>query len=418
MVDYSASAFPSTGYPYERSNSSILYFLIVLVYTIAVFIPETSLFGIASLMTLMKMLRYLCYAGVVIKMIHDRYTDTMLWFMIILGVCCVIVSVMSDNKTALFNTLLIIAAKDADGEDILKASLVARSILLALTVILSQCGVVTDYIFDVSSRSRHGLGFSWTTYAPVMFFFLVLCYACLRREKVSLFDVLVIEAVNYWMFRKTNTRLVFLMTAVFAVIVYIMGLYIRNNQCRYKTSKVEKMLITVPVLCCVLGIVIHAAYTPYNHFLYRLNTLMSTRLVLGHNAIIKYGITLFGQPIRWVGQSRNSTGGLYNFVDCSYLQILLEYGILFLVIVVLLYTMIMYKAVRSKNRYLELSILFICIFCISEARLFTLQYNPFLLLTFSELVSVNDRMIPASIREEWLLRGVSARNMANEGISK
>lgn len=85
---------------------------------------------------------------------------------------------------------------------------------------------------------------------------------------------------------------------------------------------------------------------------------------------------LLGTKIEWIGFSHNATAGAYNYVDCSYMQILLENGLIPLVIIIAVYTYIMYMAVKEKDFYLQTAVLLITAFSITEPRLLNLAYNP------------------------------------------
>ena len=86
--------------------------------------------------------------------------------------------------------------------------------------------------------------------------------------------------------------------------------------------------------------------------------------------------SLLGTKIEWIGFSHNATAGAYNYVDCSYMQILLENGLIPLVIIIAVYTYIMYMAVKEKDFYLQTAVLLITAFSITEPRLLNLAYNP------------------------------------------
>lgn len=104
--------------------------------------------------------------------------------------------------------------------------------------------------------------------------------------------------------------------------------------------------------------------------------MLSGRLELGCFGWRDYGFSLLGTKIEWIGFSHNATAGAYNYVDCSYMQILLENGLIPLVIIIAVYTYIMYMAVKEKDFYLQTAVLLITAFSITEPRLLNLAYNP------------------------------------------
>ena len=57
---------------------------------------------------------------------------------------------------------------------------------------------------------------------------------------------------------------------------------------------------------------------------------------------------------------------------------------LFLIIVLLIYSVVLYKAVRQKDYYLISIVTVILIFSVTEPRLMNLAFNPFPLLAFGK----------------------------------
>ena len=153
------------------------------------------------------------------------------------------------------------------------------------------------------------------------------------------------------------------------------------------TKFFKKLFVFFPSVICVFAIAIHYFYNPDNELWMKLNDLLSGRLRLGKQGIAEYGISLLGNSIKWVGYSADAVEGTYNYVDCSYLQILLEYGLIFLVMVIAIYTVIIYKAVKNENYFLLWSVIFVLIFSITEPRLMNLSFNPFPLLVMCNLDS-------------------------------
>ena len=81
----------------------------------------------------------------------------------------------------------------------------------------------------------------------------------------------------------------------------------------------------MPILAAA-SFVLTILYTESISVLAVINQLLSNRLRIGRSGIVTYGIRPFGQTIDMIGAG----GGLtwpqeYNFVDCSYIHILLRY---------------------------------------------------------------------------------------------
>ena len=112
------------------------------------------------------------------------------------------------------------------------------------------------------------------------------------------------------------------------------------------------------------------------------------RLSLGRKGMVDYGITLFGQPVKWVGNGLqvllNGYSAEYNYVDSAYLQILYQYGCLLLILILIVFSALVYISIKREKFYLTWILLIISVYCITEPRLVNLTYNPFILLCATE----------------------------------
>lgn len=137
------------------------------------------------------------------------------------------------------------------------------------------------------------------------------------------------------------------------ITIIIFAIYRLNvNNGRF-IQKLKGVFIASPVVVAIFAILLHAFYNPQNTIYFQLNKLLSGRLALGQNAMSEYGISLFGKDIEWIGFNMEETlRGAYNYVDCSYVKILLDHGILFLGIVLLAYTYML------KNQYRKAVLLY------------------------------------------------------------
>lgn len=334
-----------------------------------------------------KLIRYMGYAFCCVKifdeLIEKRKIYLTVLFVIVLFVSCV----NSTNKTMLLYSIIMIAANDMNGKKIMKMSLYIQGMSLFFVVILSQFGIFHDYLFiRDEGRYRHALGFSWTTTAPILFFFFLLIYFYLKKNKVNLLITFSFAIINVWFYVMTNSRMAFALSFVFILFMIIQ----KGNRSRWKwICKWNKLYKFLPEITCVMSLIMFKFYDESISIWFRLNSILSDRLHLGVNAINQYGFSLFGKTIEWVGFSiKNPTmedAIGYNYVDSSYLQLGLNYGIVFLCIVLLIYSAVMNRAIKRKDYYLVSIITIILIFSITEPRLMNLAFNPFPLLAFCKL---------------------------------
>lgn len=147
-------------------------------------------------------------------------------------------------------------------------------------------------------------------------------------------------------------------------------------------------LVSMPVLSALIYILSNS-YQQDNEFLATINETITGRLELGKKGLDDYGISLFGQDVPMVGFGGATTlEEEYFFIDSSYLNILLRYGIMFLVMVFIIYGVICYR--YKKDTVLMLSVVLLAISCFIDHHMMEAAYNP---LTYALLAKTGDIML-------------------------
>lgn len=335
------------------------------------------------LLWMLKAIRYVSYLLFLCKIIidSDRIKRTFLLVIISVSIIIFISVIQSSERAILFFWLVFLAAKDVSDERLVQYILAVQVAVLIITVLCSQIGVVKDYIVIESFRTRHYLGFRWVSFAPAFLLFIFLEYLFLRKGNISLCKYILFMVGNFYFFYMTGTRLAFLVSLIFMIfsLSFLRHFYIQRLGKRHW----KPFFLFLPWLCSGFSIWCHLAYDPSNPIWVKANTLLSGRLRLGNVAIMQYGFSLFGTKIEWISQSIESVVSViegYNYVDCSYLQIALQYGIIPLCLVLFGYSVLMASAFQRKQYYLCWILAAILVHSIVEPRLLHFWYNPFLLL--------------------------------------
>lgn len=338
----------------------------------------------------LKLIRYIGYALCSMKILDDSIEKKSIYWIILLFVVLFVSCISSTNKTMLLYSIILVAAKNIDEKKIMKMSLAIQGMSLFLVVIFSQLGISRDYLFVRNEgQYRHALGFSWTTTAPILYFFFLLIYFYLKKNKANLMIIFLLAIINVWFYIMTNSRMAFAASSIF--ILFMIAQKMNPNRWKWM-GRLNKLYKILPEIICAISLVMFKLYDESIHSWFRLNSILSDRLRLGANAIEQYGFSLFGKPIEWIGFSikkptmEEAIG--YNYVDSSYLQLGLNYGLIFLCVVLLIYSIIMNRAIKRKDYYLVSIITIILLFSITEPRLMNLAFNPFPLLAFCKLEKV------------------------------
>ena len=324
-----------------------------------------------------QIIRFACYFLCVVRIfLKDSYKKESFIVAIIAIGLCVLCAVTNGENLIFFYMLFLLAVNGCDSERIIKVCLYAQGIVLFVTTCLSMCGFIDNASVFTGGRLRQYLGFTWVTFAPGLFFFICVEIIYLKKGLVSwkLYIPLIVYAIVLYI--QTKTRMLFFMNVLVLTYFLVFG----KKLVKTDQEKIFRMLVITPWICAIISFVMVWLYGKGNRMMISLD-LVINRLGLAYNGIQKYGIHLFGQPISWLGNSLyNIADWRYNYVDCSYVQTALNYGGLFLILVLMVYSIILYNSYTRGDFYLSIIIVFILVLCITESRLFDLSFNPFILL--------------------------------------
>lgn len=346
--------------------------------------------SITTLLWILKAIRYFAYLLFLCKIIIDSFhiKRKNLLCMIEIFLLVFISAIRSSEGEVIFFLLICLAARNIPAKRLVQCTLSIQVTVLFITILCSRTGIVQDYIIQEHFRVRHYLGFRWVTLAPGFFFFILLEYLFLQEKKRSLCQYTFLMIINFWFFKMTGTRLSFAASLFFGAFSLLVLDGVHSIQWRRHGWKI--FFLSLPWVCAGLSIWCHVAYDPSKPIWAKINTLLSNRLILGSNAIKQYGFLMWGQKIKWISPSIESISHKiegYNYVDCSYLQIALQYGIIVLLLLLAGCSCLMARAFREKQYYLCWILTATLIYCMVEPKLLHSCYNPFILLPFSSLSS-------------------------------
>ncbi|MBE5889733.1 MAG: hypothetical protein E7282_02065 [Lachnospiraceae bacterium] len=286
----------------------------------------------------------------------------------------------SGYMQSLLVPFFLLGAVDLDSKPIVKTAIAVEGGILALLLILSQLGLTEDYVFENAGRIRHALGTNWCTVPIISFYFIMLGYIYIRAERFKWYEAVVLELMNLYLFYMTRTRMTFVVATAFLAFFAIQSLWKEPWKI---FSKLKWFWVSCPFILAGISLVAIVAYRPESEIWVKINKLFSNRFVLSQSALSDYKITLFGQDITWNGHyilsPTSSAEHPYNYVDCSYLQYLLSYGVVFLIIILALYSWGIYKCIKANNYWGVFVLLLVLVHSMTEPHLMNIKVNPLLL---------------------------------------
>lgn len=333
----------------------------------------------------------------------DVYTFKM--FMAVAGMfaCSAIVFVSSGYFWPFLWVLMLVSAKDVPFKKILQLYLLLNIIIMGLAFIAAMLGVIENLAYNSDNPNndtlRYSFGCVYTTDFAAHIFFMLLTAYYLYYKSLRWYHYagtcIIAGAIYYYCNARLDTICILLLVVFFGI-YHIMRWQKEREQITVPSAEAEGIqlitfkrtrtclklkklfaklaLISMPVTGLFMYL-ITSAYSPDDELLESINLTITGRLALGKKGLKQFGVSLFGKdvPMEGMGGSLVHTKP-YFFIDCSYLFILLRYGILFLGIVFLIYGVICYK--RKEDTALMLAILLLAISSAIDHHLLEEAYNP------------------------------------------
>lgn len=219
-------------------------------------------------------------------------------------------------------------------------------------------------------REREGLGFTYTTFAPNYFFSIVIEWFFLNQDKkksILWSQRFFIILINLFLYKKTGTRATFL----FVMCIVLIDLVNKVNrfQSFFGKSVVKKIYIIMPLTSLFLSIFYNSSVM----WMSELNDILSQRLRYSQMGLANWGISLFGKSVLW-----NTNPSEYNYIDSSYINILVCYGGLVFIILIIGFSIAVKYACRISDRKLAGALFIWAVRAAIDPQLFLMWFDPFL----------------------------------------
>ena len=226
-------------------------------------------------------------------------------------------------------------------------------------------------------KVAHSYGFKYYSSPGYIAMALTAIYLYLH-ENSSYFKLGIIAFINYALFLY-HTNQTSILISVFLIIVYI---FTRKIKILTFDNKIWNCFSTVfPSLLCLGTVELINLYAINALILSQSFSTLTSRLKYSLQAINQYGISLFGTKVTMYGNTQryygNATSGFY--IDSGFLYSLIAYGIIFTVVLILIYTII-YKYTVKCDGFLFVWMSVILAACVVNNYLLSCYFNPLIFL--------------------------------------
>ena len=294
-------------------------------------------------------------------------------------VLCLIVAIKSKNYYLIDTGVLIVVSRNVPFRLILKCTLLVQICLMILTLLSSSFGIIENRIYYRDDGSaRFSFGYSYASYLAQAYMYMCISYVAIRKKEISLITLIMMLVGNIVIFVQTDTRNPFIITFTLVVIAGLLRFtnfdLVKLRFFRFATP------FAIPLMASV-SIYLGWFYNPFSTTYSTLNWMLSARISLGNKALHLYGIKPFGQYIQFI--SSGAAGGMvqgYNYVDSSYIQMLLVDGIIFSIVLYGLFYLVTKALVHDNDYFLIICVILIAVHSTIDPQLIYLWFSPFSLI--------------------------------------
>lgn len=337
-------------------------------------------------------LLYLAVAIILIKIYGiDQYKLKEYVYISIVLLLAVISWRLVRNINILLYVSFILGAKNIEFRNIIKLFFGTVCILLVGTVLISQANIVKDFVYIRDGFHRHSLGISYPTDTAAYIFYLLLAYYYLKFKKLTWRSYVAVFLLDIVIYELTQARNSFILILLTIPVIWIAQ---RASQKHLVSRGIASFYWAVVPLTAYCTVLLAWLYNGGNKFFKIMDHALSGRLSLSHQAIKKYGFSLFGHHITengWGGakglKNFHNPGFSYFYIDSSYIRLVVIYGVIIGVLIVISMTVIAYRSTLRREYVLAAIIMLISLHCVVEQHLIDFNYNPFLLALLATLPS-------------------------------
>lgn len=375
-----------------NEKKEIIYLTFLSIYLMMTILDLNTVLGESKNSFIISIIKYMCLAGIMVKILvcdvkqYDKKTYIKIAILLILS--C-IVSFVSNNRIFVQYIILILGAYKIPFGKIVKYALMAEGIIVLIIILLSLINVIPNRIFGRSNSDavRYSLGFKYATYPSIYVWYFSMLYLYIRKNKIKWWEYTILLIINAIFYAVTDSRNELICSIAIIVLVILFN-KIENKRFEKILQLCAKYLM---VFCTIISIILAFAYNPQNELMKKTNSILSDRLNLANKALNDYGIKIFGNKINWVGLSLIHYGDYnksqFNYVDISYLNILINYGIIALALILYGFYRTTDKEIKKGNSFICCFMIIIAIHSIIDPQLFQIVYNIFILLFVNLIVS-------------------------------
>lgn len=240
---------------------------------------------------------------------------------------------------------------------------------------------------------RYSLGYLFPLEFHGHFLFIAFLYIYLRKKKLLLQDFLMITLFNVLIFEFTDARTDFYVIQFVTCVTLLVNLI---GARRVMDHLHLWFWEACAVLSAAVPFVLAYAYREGSAFWDKLDHMLTERISITSRVLKTTGMPVFGKAMRWVGLGFNGWGeeGMeYNWIDFSFVKDSVDYGWIFVILLVIGFVLLIAYEFRKKDIFGVIIIEGLLLSCMVEYHSFMPSVYPLILMMTSFILMPNKEML-------------------------
>lgn len=291
-----------------------------------------------------------------------------------------VVYITQGNTTPLMLFMFVIGAKGTKDITLGKIFAVCNGLIVGLSMLLCFAGIVEDRTFHAVDRGlRHSMGMTYVTIWAAYVFFITAAIIYIRYGKLHRFDWLILIGIAFIVdyYSKTRVEVAGLLLLAVLMIPPVLDRILHSKVFRFiaQTSFIWSLVLSYGLTFLYM---LHPAKYKW------LDNIFSTRLSLAGLGIVKYGFKPFGTSFRqqgWGSLNFDWNFG-YFFIDSFYISYALMYGVIFMAVLAVIFTLAAFK-LKDKDNWLLIFVFLSAIHGIIIPQMIDSYLCPFYIFLFA-----------------------------------
>ena len=379
----------------NRFISEKIYLCTLFIWVVVASLVTTTYFvRLDGFLSLYRSLLYFTIFALLIKELMNmsktlhyfRFHWKQLLVVIALFISMFIVAKNRDGMLDINVLLLVFSARDIDFRKLLGTFSLATFLVLCLTIYASKKGIISNMFMNADGGYRFSLGFNYVSFASQRMFFALCSYLMFRGKKITYMELLALFLATIYMYQQTSTTSPFYLSIL--ILTYVLfSIKIFKKEFIIENFWLKKIANYGFILALI--ITLYFCFYSSGNLFHLVDQFTHNRLRLSVEGFRNFGVSWLGQHIIFTTMDifGNFTSN-YNFIDSSFVQLLVIDGLVVSAFMLFALTKVMKYFVSIRKDIVLACLGIMIIHGMFDPQMLVLRYSP-LILFISRLFIMN-----------------------------